>query len=171
MTKKAPACVSRYNRPKSRNPRSMIVKLPGSGVIRSSTFTSCILPSEIWMNEGILPRKSIWVCLHGGFCLAKMCPRKHAERKINRCRVESVYGVVQINPEVVVHIELACRYNQGLGKITIDAPITVLVSISQSASGNVAANTEVIKLGFVGSQANFDVPQAFSERQLRKRHA
>src|ERR1035437_8695068 len=61
-----------------------------------------------------------------------MCPRKHAERKINRCRVESVYGVVQINPEVVVHIELACRYNQGLGKITIDAPITVLVSINQS---------------------------------------
>src|ERR1035437_2941886 len=100
-----------------------------------------------------------------------MCPRKHAERKINRCRVESVYGVVQINPEVVVRIELACRYNQGLGNITIHEPITVVVGISQTASGNVAANTEVIKLGFVGSQAKFDDTQASSERQLRKRHA
>src|SRR5450759_5058360 len=65
MTKKAPAYVRRYDRAKSRNPRSMMVKLPGSGVIRSSTFTSCILPSETWINEGMLPRRSICVCTAG----------------------------------------------------------------------------------------------------------
>src|SRR5450756_2483149 len=51
----------------------MIVKLPGSGVIRSSTFTSCILPSEIWMNEGILPRKSIWVCIFTAAFVLRKC--------------------------------------------------------------------------------------------------
>ena len=50
-------------------------------VMRSSTFTSCILPSETWINEGMLPAQiNLRVHPHGSFGLAKMCPRKHFER-------------------------------------------------------------------------------------------
>ena len=58
----------------------MIVKLPPSGVMRSSTFTSCILPSETWINEGVTAQINLRVHLHGGFGVGEMCPRKHFER-------------------------------------------------------------------------------------------
>ena len=32
------------------------IKAPGSGTIKSKAFTSLSLPSEIWINSGILPR-------------------------------------------------------------------------------------------------------------------
>src|SRR5438477_626390 len=54
----------------------MMVKLPGSGTIASSTLTSCILPSETWTNDGILPRRSICVCI---FTAALVVRKRHAQ--------------------------------------------------------------------------------------------
>src|SRR5450756_1089139 len=123
MMKKAPACVRRYSRAKSRKPRSMIVKLPGSGAMRSSTFTSCILPSETWINEGML------------------------------------------------RIEPPCFNDQGVREIAINAPVALLVGIGQIAACDVPANTEMIEFGLLRAQTDFDVAQALTKRQLRKRHA
>jgi hypothetical protein len=61
---------------KSRKPRTMMVKLPGSGGRMSNPFTSCVLSSETWTNDGMLPRG--WH-LHDGFGRAKMRLWKHAE--------------------------------------------------------------------------------------------
>ena len=59
----------------------MIEKLPGSGVMRSSTFTSCILPSgNVDKRRNVTAQINLRVHLHGSFGLAKMCPLKHFER-------------------------------------------------------------------------------------------
>jgi len=45
------------------------------------------------------------------------------------------------------------------------------VGVDQGASGNTAPDAQVIPLGRMGSQAGFDVPQAFAKSQLGKPHA
>ena len=40
----------------------MMVKAPGSGISVSSTLTSWVLPSVMWMKLGIGPRRSNRVC-------------------------------------------------------------------------------------------------------------
>src|SRR5450830_183679 len=114
MMKKAPACVRRYSRAKSRKPRSMIVKLPGSGAMRSSTFTSCILPSETMdKRRDVAAQVDLRVHLYGGFGGAKMRPREHLERQVDGRRVESVHGVIKINAEGIFRIEPPCFNDQG----------------------------------------------------------
>jgi len=61
--------------------------------------------------------------------------------------------------------------DQRVGEIPVNPPVAFLVSVSQIASCDVAADTEVIELGFLRAQTNFDVAQALAEGQLRKGHA
>ena len=100
-----------------------------------------------------------------------MRPRKHLERKVDGCRIEGIHGVVQIDAESLAHVQTPCFDDQGVGEITIDAPVTLLVRIGQGAAGDVSADAEVIEFALLGAQTHFDVAQAFTERQLRECHA
>jgi hypothetical protein len=61
--------------------------------------------------------------------------------------------------------------NQTSGKVAVDAPIRRCVGIGQSITGYIAADTEMIELRTLGSQAGFDVAQALWPCELRERHA
>ena len=77
----------------------------------------------------------------------------------------------KINAEGIFRIEPPCFNDQGVREIAINAPVALLVGIGQIAACDVPANTEMIEFGLLRAQTDFDVAQALTKRQLRKRHA
>src|SRR5665811_1959204 len=172
MMKKAPACVRRYSRAKSRKPRSMIVKLPGSGADEvKHVHLMHFAVGNMDKRRDVAAQVDLRVHLYGGFGGAKMRPREHLERQVDGRRVESVHGVIKINAEGIFRIEPPCFNDQGVREIAINAPVALLVGIGQIAACDVPANTEMIEFGLLRAQTDFDVAQALTKRQLRKRHA
>ena len=95
--------------------------------------------------------------LHGGFGRAEMCPRKHLERKVDGRGIESVDGVVQVDPESIAGLKSRRYDDQGIGKIAINAPVAFLVRIAQITPRDVPTNAEMIDSGFVCAQTDFDI--------------
>jgi hypothetical protein len=97
--------------------------------------------------------------------------QENTESQIDCGRVECVNRVFQLYAERFFGIEPPRDPNQMLGEVAVDAPITRCVGIGQSVTGYIAADTEMIELRTMGSQASFDVAQALSPCELRERHA
>ena len=68
-------------------------------------------------------------------------------------------------------VELAGGLDQAEREVLVDAPVAILVGIRQRAAGDAATDAHMVQLVRVCPQAGFDVPQAFAESQLGKRHA
>jgi WD40 repeat protein len=64
-----------------------------------------------------------------------MRPRKDLERQINRCRVERVDGIFQVDAKSIVHVKSPRFDNHSIGKITINPLLKVF-----TARGNIAVN-------------------------------
>lgn len=65
------------------------------------------------------------VHFHRGLDRAKRCPWKQRQRQTDRCGVQRVGGVRQIDPEGLLGIQLASNANQTLSELGIDAPLTL----------------------------------------------
>lgn len=61
--------------------------------------------------------------------------------------------------------------DQDLSEVSVDAPISIVVGISESASGHFAPKTRVIQLGTKNAEASFEVAQAIPTGQLSIGHA
>src|SRR3974377_1099621 len=123
------------------------------------------------MNEGMLPRRSIWVCIFTAALVVRKCAHGNAQRKIDGRRVERIDRVGEINPEILISVKLAGRCNQRICKIMIDAPIALFVGIRQRAARHIAADAKVIELAGMSAKTDFDIAQAVAKGQLRKGHA
>ena len=100
----------------------------------------------------------------------KPCPGKELQTQVYGGGVESIGCLLQLDPKVVVEIEIASDTNQHLRKIRVNAPIPVFVGSGQGASGNPAPNTHMVKPWFHCPKTGFDIAQTFSIGKLRKGH-
>jgi len=76
-----------------------------------------------------------------------------------------------LDSEIFFEVKRAGLMNEQLGKIGVDAPISIFVGVGQRAARDFAAKTRVVKLLFESPKTALDIPQAFAESQLRKGHA
>ena len=111
------------------------------------------------------------VKLHSGFSRSEGCPGEHRKAKIDCGRVERVNSVFQLYAERFFGIEPPRDPDQVLGEIAVDAPVTRCVGIGQSVAGYIAADTEMIELRAVCSQAGLNVAQTLAPCELHERHA
>lgn len=108
--------------------------------------------------------------LDGSLGRAEVGPREHGEAQVYGGGVQSVDGVLQLQAGTVVHVELAGRLDQGIGKVGVDAPVAHLVGVGQVVAGYRRADAHVIELALLGTQAGFDVPQTLAVSQLCEGH-
>ena len=106
MTKKAPACVRRYRRAKSRKPRSIIEKLPRfrrhrGRVVHLMHFA---VGKRGWQGCW-RTYQSAWRIFDGSFGLANKVPTETAFSHRSIVVVESVHAVFHINREGIVCVE------------------------------------------------------------------
>ena len=78
--------------------------------------------------------------------------------------------MIQGNAKILVGIKLSRVLNESLGKVGIDAPISVFVGFGQSTARDLAADACMIKFGSQSSQAGFDIAKALSVSELGEGH-
>src|SRR5665213_1070018 len=140
--------------------------------MKSRTLTSCILPSLMWMNAGILPRRSSRVCsFTAAFVVRKRRPGEDRETKIDGRGIQRVDRLVQIHAKGLVDIQLASHRNQALSERGIDTPVAHLIRIRERAARNPTAYSHVIELVALRPQARLDVPKALAVGELREGQA
>jgi hypothetical protein len=83
---------------------------------------------------------------------------------------ECIDGLVQLQAQCVGGVQLPRDPNQGLGELAVQAPVAPLVGIGQIAAREIAAQSEVIRLGGVRFETGLDVPQTLPKSDLRERH-
>jgi len=105
------------------------------------------------------------------FAVAKAGPRKQGQAQVDGGRIQRVHRLIQFDAEVVVEIQPPGRMDQHLGKIGVNAPVSVFVGIGQRAAGHVSANAHGVEFAFQRSQTGFAIAQAFSVGELSKSHA
>src|SRR5712692_7769652 len=124
-------------------------------------FTSCTLPSVMWMNVGMLPCRSSSVCI----LTAALCLRNLAHGNSDRQRsmvVESqcVHTLIDFDADRIGGIERSCDADQDLGELGIDAPVARLVRVGQCRARYLAVEAHVVKLRAHRAEARFYVAQA-----------
>jgi len=58
-----------------------------------------------------------------------------------------------------------------MGKVPVNAPITLFICIGQGAASDLATKPHVVELLFHGPQTALDIAQTFAKGQLGKGHA
>jgi hypothetical protein len=107
----------------------------------------------------------------GTLLLPKGGPRKKRQTQVDRGGIQSVSSLGDLQPEVLVCIQLSGHSDQHMSKVGVDAPIPFFVCIGQCASRNFGPDPCVIKLGLHGPQAYFDVAKTLPISQLSEGHA
>jgi len=79
--------------------------------------------------------------------------------------------MLQLHPQAIFGVEFAGGVNQLESKVLIDAPVARFVGIRQRTSSHAAANAQMVKLGGMCAQSDFNVSQAFAKGQLSESHA
>jgi hypothetical protein len=80
-------------------------------------------------------------------------------------------GIFQFDIKRVIDVEAACRGNQTLRKLGIDAPVALFIGIRQCAARYPTADTQVIELGLMCAQTDFNIAQTLTPRELGESHA
>jgi len=117
------------------------------------------------------PQIHLGVKFDGTFVLPKRGPREKGETQIDGRGIQGISSLMELQPEIFVHIQLSGDLDQHLSKVGVNVPISFFVGIGQCASGNSAPDPCMIKLGLHGPQACFDVAKALPIGQLSEGHA
>jgi len=105
------------------------------------------------------------------FRLAEMCPWEKRQAQVDGGGVKCIDRLFQLQAEVVLGIKPSSLRDKHLSKISIDTPVPFLIGFGQGTSSDTSSNTHVVTSGRDGTQAGFDIPQAFTIGQLSKGHA
>src|ERR1700675_196488 len=105
---------------------------------RSSTVTSCSVPSLIGSNAGIAPRQSSTMCRGTAALVAQNDAHGHSARHMSL--EGGIWQTVHGHP------------NTGLGELDVDAPVARLVGIGPRAANARAAHTQVNERGRLCAQ-------------------
>jgi hypothetical protein len=111
-------------------------------------------------------------CMHldGGFALTKLGPGEDAQAQIDGSCIERINRLFQLQRKAVTGVKCSGDLNQAHRAICVNATLSLFVRIGHRALGNVATDAQVVEPGLMGTQASFDVAQAFALSQLRKGH-
>src|ERR1017187_7715782 len=91
-------------------------------------LTSCILPSETWINTGIFPMQiEQRVHFDGSLLLAKLRPGKQRQAEIDGGRVQRVEAVIQFHAHGIARVKRSRDTDQYLCEVGEDAPVVGLV--------------------------------------------
>ena len=111
------------------------------------------------------------VDLDSRFGLSKIGPREQRQRQVDSRRVQSVNGIVDVEPEILPGVERPGFSHESLGQILPQPPIALIVGVGQSRLGHRLQKTQVVKSSGPRIQAVDDIPQTFPPGQLGKSHA
>jgi hypothetical protein len=111
------------------------------------------------------------VHLHRRLGGSEMRPRKRRQAEIDRCRVQRVDRLLEIDAQTVICVQAARLSNQPMSELSINPPIARFVCIRKRRAANRLAETDTDVVEFVrpGRQAGFDVARTLAIGQLRER--
>src|ERR1017187_117759 len=126
-------------------------------------LTSCILPSETWINTGIFPMQiEQRVHFDGSLLLAKLRPGKARQAEIDGGRVQRVEAAIQFQAHGIARVKRSRDTDQYLGEVGEDAPVVGLVGVGQRGARNHAAKAEMIAFRTQRAETGFDVAQTLA---------
>jgi len=96
------------------------------------------------------------------------CPRKNRKAEIDNGRIKGVHRAVHFNTKFIAGIQSTRLMNQDLREVGIDTPITVFIGVGESITGNIAADTHVVKFMVLRPEACFDVAETLAVCELRE---
>ena len=109
--------------------------------------------------------------LDGTFVFAEDGPGEKRKTEVDRCGIEGIDGLLELQTEIIVGIESAGLMDEYLGKLSVNPPIAGFVGVGQGVTGNVAADAHVIQLIPHRTQTGLDVAEALPKSQLSEGHA
>ena len=108
--------------------------------------------------------------LHGGLGGAEPGPREQRQAKIDGGRVQSVDGVAELQPQVVMLVQRPCGImDEALGEVGMDAPVARPVGVGQGVSRDACGKSHVIELAGLRPQARFVRRAGFRGRSVARR--
>lgn len=122
-------------------------------------------------HRDIPPQVQECVHLYGAFSFAKSCPRKQRKAQIDRGRIESVSGLLQVDADLLCGVHGPRQMNQHLREIGIDAPIASFVGVGHSRARHRSSDAHMIQFRLQRPQTGFDIAETFAVSQLCKSHA
>ncbi len=135
-------------------------------------LTSCVLPSVMRINVGMLPCRSSSVCIFtAALCRRNFGPREQRQAKIDGGGIQSVQSLIQIQADRIAGVQGPGDADQDLGEVGVDPPIAGLVGIGPCRASHLAAESHVVELSAERTQARLDIAEALAVRQLGERHA
>lgn len=96
-------------------------------------------------------------------------PGEQGQAQIDDCGVQGKHGFLERQAELLVSVEGARFGDEGLGKVSVDSPVALLIGVGQRVARNLrATKPHVIEAWLHGAQAGLDVTQALAISQLSK---
>src|SRR6185369_15447168 len=97
-------------------------------------------------------------------------PRKHRQTQIDGRRIQRIGRCIEIQPQIGLGIHWASDVDERVSEIRVDSPIPTFVRIGKRRSPHWSAESAVIELAALYSQADFDVAKALAICELREGH-
>jgi len=119
----------------------------------------------------VAPQIEERVQFYGTFVFAEPGPREERQTQIDCRCVQSVSGLLQLDAEGFLGIELSGFVDQDLSKLGVDAPVSNLVGIGKGISRDLSSDAHVIESLLSCPQTDLDVSETFSVGELGKGHA
>ncbi len=107
----------------------------------------------------------------GTLALAKSRPGKQRKTKIDGGGIEGVCRLFQIDSEAFFDIQFPGDADQNLSEVGVDTPVSFLVCPGQSVPGNIPSDAGMVEFGLHGTEACFDISEAFPIGDLCESHA
>lgn len=104
-----------------------------------------------------------------GFGLAEMSPRKHRQAQIYGGGIDSINHLVDVQSIGVCAVKAPGLADENLCERFVNAPVPVLVGISQISPCDVATDAHGVEMR-ASPQAGFNVTQTLPESDLGKSH-
>jgi len=104
----------------------------------------------------------------GAFPLSKKGPREKRQTQVDRCGVEGIDGVLEIQANVLVAVKSSSLGDEDVSEVGVNPPVAPFVGMGQVVPGNVAADAHVIEPIFHRLQAGHDIAETFPVGQLGK---
>ena len=83
---------------------------------------------------------------NGTFGLFKACPWEQRLAEIYCLRVKGVYRLIELKAKVIFRIKSAGLMDENLCKITVGAPVSVLISLGQRCSRDFSSDAHMIEI-------------------------
>ena len=103
---------------------------------------------------------------------AELCPRTEFQTETDSATIESINGIVQIQPEggIIISIEGPHFVNENLPKVSVDTPVPEFICLCQSVAWDDITDTIVIELVGDRSKTCLNIPKTVLVSKLCQTH-